>query len=308
MIRISKEHVIHAHSPLDTPAAAVDPGSVVEFETYDCFQGQMLPEEATYATYDRSLANPATGPLYVNGAEPGDTLKITIRKVEVGPVGILDAGGTRSGALSGCLSRNYLRRLPVHDGYIWYRDQIRIPVRPMIGVIGTAPAGEPVSTVVPMDHGGNMDCTKIAEGAILYLPVFVPGGLLALGDLHAVMGEGEIGNCGVEISGNVTVQVDLQKQTCRPWPLLEDGTHWASIAYGETLDIASEKAVRQMYEYLHRECGLGEADAGMLMEMAGDLITCQIVNPYKTVRFQVDREILGMFLAGKKQPYKQGLR
>ena len=74
MIRISKEHVIHAHSPLDTPAAAVDPDTVVEFETYDCFQGQMLPEEATYATYDRSLANPATGPLYVNGAEPGDRI------------------------------------------------------------------------------------------------------------------------------------------------------------------------------------------------------------------------------------------
>ena len=116
MIRISKEHVIHAHSPLDTPAAAADPGTVVEFETYDCFQGQMLPEGATYATYDRSLANPATGPLYINGAEPGDTLKITIQKVEVGPMGILDVGGSRSGALSGCLSRNYLKRLPVHDG------------------------------------------------------------------------------------------------------------------------------------------------------------------------------------------------
>lgn len=295
MITITREHIIHAHSPLDAPAAVADPGAVVVFETYDCFQGQMLPEGATYATYDRSLANPATGPLYVNGAQPGDTLKITIRKVEVGPVGLLDVGGTRSGALSGCLSRNYLKRLPVHDGYIWYTDRIQIPVRPMIGVIGTAPAGEPVSTVTPMDHGGNMDCTQIAEGAVLYLPVFVPGGLLALGDLHAIMGEGEVGNCGVEISGRVTLQVDLLKQTHRPWPLLENATHWITIAYGETLDIASEKAVQQMYSYLRQEYALAEDDAGMLMEMAGDLITCQIVNPYKTVRFQVAKDILEMF-------------
>lgn len=296
MIRISKEHVIHAHSPLDTPAAAADPGTVVEFETYDCFQGQMLPEGATYATYDRSLANPATGPLYINGAEPGDTLKITIQKVEVGPMGILDVGGSRSGALSGCLSRNYLKRLPVHDGYIWYTDQIRIPVRPMIGVIGTAPAEEPVSTRTPMNHGGNMDCTRIAEGSILYLPVFVKGGLLALGDLHAIMGEGEVGNCGVEISGNVTLRADLQKQTRRPWPLLETSDHWISIAYGDTLDIASEKAVRQMFCYLRQEYGLPEDDAGMLMEMSGDLITCQIVNPYKTARFEVSKKILAEFL------------
>lgn len=295
MITITREHIIHAHSPLDAPAAVADPGAVVVFETYDCFQGQMLPEKATYATYDRSLANPATGPLYVNGAQPGDTLKITIRKVEVGPVGLLDVGGTRSGALSGCLSRNYLKRLPVHDGYIWYTDRIQIPVRPMIGVIGTAPAGEPVSTVTPMDHGGNMDCTQIAEGAVLYLPVFVPGGLLALGDLHAIMGEGEVGNCGVEISGRVTLRVDLQKQTHRPWPLLENATHWITIAYGETLDIASGKAVQQMYSYLCQEYALAEDDAGMLMEMAGDLITCQIVNPYKTVRFQVAKDILEMF-------------
>lgn len=296
MIRIGKEHVIHAHSPLDTPAAAADPGTVVEFETYDCFQGQMLPEGATYATYDRSLANPATGPLYINGAEPGDTLKITIQKVEVGPMGILDVGGSRSGALSGCLSRNYLKRLPVHDGYIWYTDQIRIPVRPMIGVIGTAPAEEPVSTRTPMNHGGNMDCTRIAEGSILYLPVFVKGGLLALGDLHAIMGEGEVGNCGVEISGNVTLRADLQKQTRRPWPLLETPDHWISIAYGDTLDIASEKAVRQMFCYLRQEYGLPEDDAGMLMEMSGDLITCQIVNPYKTARFEVSKKILAGFL------------
>ena len=211
-------------------------------------------------------------------------------------MGILDVGGSRSGALSGCLSRNYLKRLPVHDGHIWYTDQIRIPVRPMIGVIGTAPAEEPVSTRTPMNHGGNMDCTRIAEGSILYLPVFVKGGLLALGDLHAIMGEGEVGNCGVEISGNVTLRADLQKQTRRPWPLLETSDHWISIAYGDTLDIASEKAVRQMFCYLRQEYGLPEDDAGMLMEMSGDLITCQIVNPYKTARFEVSKKILAEFL------------
>lgn len=289
MITITRDHVIHAHSAADTPAASARPGDVVVFETYDCFQGQMLPEGVTYADYDRSLANPATGPLYVEGAQPGDVLKITVEKLEVGPVGLLDVGGARSGALSGSLSRNYLKRLPVHDGYIWYDGGVKIPAKPMIGVIGVAPEGEPVSTVTPMDHGGNMDCTKIEEGAVLYLPVFVEGALLATGDFHAIMGEGEVGNCGVEIEGRATLRVDLVKQAGRRYPMLENDTHWMTIAYGATLDEASKKAVVQMFTYLKEEYGFSEVDAGMLMEMTGDLVPCQIVNPCQTARFEVPK-------------------
>lgn len=86
----------------------------------------------------------------------------------------------------------------------------------MIGVIGTAPEADSVSTMIPMDHGGNMDCTAAAPGSVLYLPVNVPGALLAMGDLHAIMGEGECGNCGVEIGGRVTVRVSLLKADLSP--------------------------------------------------------------------------------------------
>lgn len=291
IVTISKEHVIHAMSPEKEPAAYVDSGATVCFLTYDCYQGQMLDQTATFETYDRSYANPATGPLYIHGAEPGDMLKIEIRKIILDEIGILDIGSN-----SGVLGQYFkdqgavIRRLPVHNGQIRYSDELELSAQPMIGVIGTAPAEGEVSTESPKDHGGNMDCTRIREGSILYLPVFVEGGLLAMGDVHAIMGEGEVGNCGVEIGAEVTVRVSVEKQRRYRWPIIEDEEKWYTIAYGKTLDEAAEKASRQMFEFLSEECKLNIVDAGMLLDMAGDLIVCQIVNPYKTCRMEIPKK------------------
>ena len=159
----------------------------------------------------------------------------------------------------------------------------------MIGVIGTAPAEGAVSTMTPMDHGGNMDCTRIEEGAILYLPVFVDGGLLALGDFHAIMGEGEVGNCGVEIEGEATLKVEVVRDMKVTFPMIENEDQWMTVAYGETLDEAAKKATAQMFLFLTEYHGLDAVDAGMLIDMVGDLIICQIVNPMKTVRMEIPK-------------------
>ncbi|MDO4332284.1 MAG: acetamidase/formamidase family protein [Eubacteriales bacterium] len=291
MVKITREHVTYALSALDEPAAVVEPGECVEFETYDCYQGKLLKEGSTFADVDRRFGNPATGPVYIKGAQPGDLLKIEIKKLELGPVGILDIGPT-SGALREFFEEPVIRRLPVKDGYLLYNDSIRVPIKPMIGVIGTAPLGEPVSTKAPKDHGGNMDCTRIEEGAVLYLPVFVEGGLLSTGDFHAIMGEGEVANCGVEIEGKATLKIDVVKNTGITYPVLENREQWMTIAYGEDLDEASEKAVKQMFAFLCGQKKLSKVDAGMLIDMAGDLIVCQIVNPYKTVRLEVPKWLI----------------
>lgn len=297
MKTVTKKHVIHEMSAENPPVRIIHPGEQICLETWDCYQGQLVPEGTTFADFDRKLGNPATGPVYVEGAKPGSALRITVEKMELDEVGILDIGGN-SGALKTCFHGDEpcIRRLHIRDGCIDYDEQWQIPVKPMIGVIGTAPAPETgaVGTLSPMDHGGNMDCIKVEQGCVLYLPVFVEGGLLAAGDLHAIMGDGEVGNCGVEIGGKVVLTVDVVPEAeAFPWPVIENDTQWITVAYGKSLDEASEKAVGQMFELLTRKFALSEVDAGMLLDMVGDLRICQIVNPYKTVRMEVPKQYLG---------------
>lgn len=288
MKKISRNDVIYEMSSENRPVAVVESGETVVFETYDCYQGQLLPEGNTFKNFDRRYGNPATGPVYVNGAKPGDMLKIKIEKLEMGPVGILDIG-PNSGALKEYFDEPVINRIHVTGDTLKYDERLSVKTKPMIGVIGTAPTGEPVSTRTPMDHGGNMDCTRIEEGATLYLPVFVDGALLAVGDFHAIMGEGEVGNCGLEIEGHATLKLDVDHDMKMPFPMIENDEQWMTVAYGETLDEAAEKASKQMFRFLMEYCGLGKVDAGMLIDMLGDLIVCQIVNPMKTCRMEIPK-------------------
>ena len=291
MKRITRDHVIYEMSAKNEPSVYVEDGETIVVETYDCYQGQLLPEGSAFADVDRRFINPATGPVFVNGAMPGDMLKISIEKLDLGPVGILDIG-CNSGALGEFYDKNEpytINRIHVTDGMLKYDDRLQFPAEAMIGVIGTAPAGDAVSTKTPMDHGGNMDCTKICEGANLYLPVFVEGALLALGDFHAAMGEGEVGNCGVEIEGEATLKLDVVRDMKFTFPIIENENQWIVVAFGETLDEAADKASKQMFVLLKEKFGLENVDAGMLIDMLGNLIVCQIVNPMKTVRMEIPK-------------------
>ena len=288
MKKVTRKDVIYQMSAENKPVLTVDSGETIVFETYDCYQGQLLPEGTTFQDVNRKFTNPATGPVYVNDAKPGDVLKITIEKMDLGPVGILDIG-KNPGALKGFFDNVTIKRLSVVGDMLKYNDRLQLKTRPMIGVIGTAPAEGAVSTMTPMDHGGNMDCTRIEEGAILYLPVFVEGGLLSLGDFHAIMGEGEVGNCGVEIEGEATLKVEVVRDMKVTFPMIENEGQWMTVAYGETLDEAAKKATAQMFRFLTEYHGLDAVDAGMLIDMVGDLIVCQIVNPMKTVRMEIPK-------------------
>lgn len=287
---IEKKHVIHTFYPEHPPVSRARSGETVTFETYDCYKGQLLPGDTTFADLDRSLENPATGPLFVEEAAPGDVLRVDILDISLDPVGILDMGPA-SGALKGKVSATVIRRVPVQDNRIHYRN-LEIPARPMVGVIGVAPESGAVSTMTPMNHGGNMDCTRIEAGCSLYLPVKAPGALLAMGDLHAIMGDGEVGNCGVEIGGSVTVRVTVLPGLGLAYPMIENKSQWITVAYGDTLDTAGEKSVRQMHGFLTNFAGLDPVDAAVLIDMLGNMAVCQIVNPEKTVRLEFPRWIL----------------
>ena len=291
MKTITRNYITHILSKDNPPCGRIRSGETVEFETYDCFSNQFLPEEATFENVVRKPGNPATGPLFIEGAMPGDMLKIEILDIVPGPVGVVMLG-PGSGSEKEFFSEKILKRIPVSEGFAHYSEQLKLPITPMIGVIGVAPAGDGVSTITPMDHGGNMDCTQIRKGVTLYLPVFAEGALLSLGDFHAIMGDGEVEDCGLEIEGKAVLRVDVVKnRNCVPYPMIETSEKLITIASAEDVETAWRKAVRQMYDFLKEKIGLDDNDAGMLVTLTGDLVICQTVNPMKTVRMEFPRYI-----------------
>ena len=268
------------------PVAETEPGSTVTFETKDCFANGLACATQLFSSIDWNEINPATGPLAIRGALPGDVLKVEIRDIRLASQGVM-VTVPGFGVLDKAMVRETTKIVRIEDGEAVLNDRIRLPVRPMIGVIGVAPAGEPVATGTPGDHGGNMDCKRIVKGSVLYLPVAVPGALLALGDLHAVMGDGEIVVCGVEIAGEVDVRVSVLKGIRLSTPFLAEGGRLMTIASAETLDEAGAEATRRMHRFLTERLNIETHEAGILLSAAADLRVCQVVDPLKTARMEL---------------------
>ena len=291
MLTIHTNTKIHMMSKDNAPAACAKSGDTVRFETLDCFGCQIRSEDQLLGKLDWSNINPATGPLFIEGAQPGDVLKVEILTIELDDHGVM-CDGPGNGVTGCAVTEESTKILPVASGMISFNDKLSFPIQPMIGVIGTAPAGAGIDTGTPGAHGGNMDCTRIGAGATLYLPVNVPGALLAMGDLHARMGDGEVEVCGVEIAGAVTVRVTVVKDCSLPTPFLVNSEVAAAIYSAKTLDDASVGATMAMHGFLTTELGLNAHEAGMLLSVAGDLRICQIVDPEKTCRMEIPVSIM----------------
>ena len=280
MLKITREHRIGIMAGGNAPAACCDPGETVIFETMDCSDGAVT-RDGRRDKGAQYLRNPAAGPLYVRGAHPGDLLRVRILDIKMADWGFMGTG-------FGCdcfrtiQGEAAYRTFDISDGFVRLGGKT-FPVAPMVGVIGVAPAGAGIDTVTPLHHGGNMDCTMIGIGADVYFPVSVEGALLAIGDLHAAMGDGEVFQYGLEVAGEVTVQVDVVKNDVLRMPaVIRDGV-LAVIASGDDLNTCSELAVTQMYDVLVAH-GWDRTEAGYLMSMKCDLAICQTVDPKLTVR------------------------
>lgn len=283
-MKLTTDKSIFFFDKTNQPAVKVDAPAVMEIETKDCFSNQLRNPEDTMDALNWDETNPATGPVYVNGAEPGDTLKVTIEKMELdekGTVCCVENEGTLGEKLQGA----HIKIVAVKDGYALYTDDIKIPLNPMIGVIGVAPAGEAVNAGTPGEHGGNMDNTMITEGAVLYFPVAAEGALFALGDVHACMGDGEVGVSGLEIPARITVKLELIKGKAPLYPMLENDDSFSVIVSRKTTDEAAKVATALMEEFLEERTDLTTPEIVMLMSLVGNVEVCQIVDPLKTMRF-----------------------
>lgn len=288
---LSKEAgIIYEFNRKNEPIKKVNSGTTLEIETYDCFTNQIQSEDTPVAGIDWNQVNPATGPIYVEDAMPGDVLKVKIEKIELAGQGVMVVG-PQLGVMGQHISEMESKIIRVENGHALF-DDIQIPLNPMIGVIGVAPEGEGINCGTPGSHGGNMDNKMVAEGAILYFPVFAEGALFGLGDFHAAMGDGEVSVSGIEIPGKATVTLEVIKGTKLRHPMLENEESFTQIASAETLDEAIRIATEEITIRIVEKSGRSVEDVTMLMSACGQAEICQIVDPLMTARFVVPKWLL----------------
>ncbi len=282
---------IYAFSKDNKPVQHVQPGETVTIETYDCFENQITSSDTKINSIDWDRINPATGPIFVETAEPGDVLAVHIDKIEITSEGVMTTGPDL-GIMGHRLDAFAVKMIPIKNDRAIFNERVHIPLNKMIGVIGVAPENDPVSCGTPGSHGGNMDTKLITEGATLYLPVFHPGALFGLGDMHAAMGDGEIGVSGIEIDGQATVTFDVIKGKKLKHPMIANQDGLGIIVSADTLDEAAKTAVEEMIDLLLPHTDLSLADLTMLMSAIGQTQISQIVDPQLTARFMVPQSLI----------------
>jgi amidase len=293
-VTISRENVFFSFHPHLKAIAQVQQGEEVLLQTHDCFEGQIQTTSDLVDTLDWAHVNPATGPLFINGTHPGDVLRISLLDIQVDQQSsMVTIPG--EGALGDVISQMETAILKLEGSQVVFKDKIRVPVRPMIGVIGVAPAEGEVPTGTPGAHGGNMDCTLVSAGSRVYFTVGVEGALFGAGDMHAAMGDGEIVVCGAETPGVVRFIADVVDLPGLPTPFVETKDLVATIFSAPTIDEAVSGAIHKMAQFLTSFAGIPLNDAGMLMSLAGQLKFCQVVDPLKTVRFEFPKFILAEY-------------
>jgi amidase len=279
MHHISRKHIQYAHDKSHVPILSVNKGDYVVLETYDARTGTIQSDTDLLDHPHPKGANPVTGPLYINEAEPGDSLEVHIMDIKLADEGFL-AVKKEVGLLAHRAHEYATKMIPIFNNEAQFSPHVKFPIRPMVGTIGTAPAGDAVETSYPGPHGGNMDNNEVKVGAKVHLPVHVPGALLALGDVHASMGDGEVSMVGFEICAEVTIRAFLWrgKTITRPWIETEDG-RW--VTTGEDLDptVAMRMATEEMVNMVMHRLDLSFEEAYMLITARGDLAICQACQP-----------------------------
>ena len=272
------EEQVYAFSKDNAPCATAQPGEMLKFVTKDCFSNRIPDEKTTMADLDYTygFANPAAGPVYIEGAEPGDVLVVDIYEIEVADEGTVATDDHCGPLFEGTDYRT--KKIKIKDGVADFNG-VKILINPMIGVIGTAPAGEDVIDGFVGSHGGNMDNKLITKGTRLYLPVRVSGALLQMGDVHAAMGNGELCGTGIEIPAEITVKVQLVKDFELNWPVLETHDKWYVNANAPKYDEALMNGSKELQRLLMNVTDWDPVDTYMYMSIQSDVEISQGCEP-----------------------------
>ena len=273
-------------SPHDEPVARVEPGETLILETEDACSGQIRKKGDTRDRGKIPFANPVVGPIYIEGAEKGNTLAVLIEEIEP----LIGQGITYLSEFN----ENYIASVPVFkfmkvslphevkicpikDGLVYFSDQISIPYQPMVGTIGVAPflEAESISSgVLPGKHGGNMDIPEVAPGSTIFLPVYHKGALLYAGDVHAVQGDGEVTGTAIEMPAKTRIKVGLLKGKPISWPRIETEDEIVAVvtaSAGRTLEDAMRTAYLELTLWMEEKYGLDRFEGLMLCGQVGKI-------------------------------------
>jgi acetamidase/formamidase len=289
------------------PVLSIAPGDTVITSTVDAMGCDASGEAVTEG------GNPQTGPFFVLGAEPGDTLIVRFDRLEP----------NRTSAISGnVLAPNvvdpmFARKLPTREDIEWRVDRERgtvalatpiagldglaLPLAPMLGCFGVAPAGgQAISTATSGEHGGNMDYRGFREGVTVFLPVFVEGALLHVGDGHATQGDGEIVGTGTEISFEVELTVDLLKGKRITWPRGENADFILTVGNARPLDQALQHATTEMVRWLEEDYGLDVVAASTLLGQCVEYDVGNVFDPAYTMVCKVPKRVLAALTPARR--------
>jgi acetamidase/formamidase len=304
-------HTIHSHQHhigwdnSNAPALTIAPGTTVAFETVDASGAQLSPSStvADIATLDFGKVNPVTGPVFIDGAEPGDALKVTIEGFQPSGWG-WTANIPGFGLLADQFEDPALHIWKYDPGSLapaMYGPGGRVPLKPFTGTIGVAPAEAGEHSIVPPRRvGGNMDVRDLAAGTTLYLPVEVAGALFSVGDTHAAQGDGEVCGTAIESPMDVSLTFDLLKGANLKFPRfttagpvsrhLDEKGYVVTTGIGADLFQASRDAVSAMIDLVSKHHAMSAVDAYMLCSVCGDLRISEIVDqPNWVVSFYFPR-------------------
>ncbi len=289
-----------------TPVAHLRSGDTLVTNTLDAF-GDVLKKPGDKLSMVKG-DNPLTGPFYIDGAEPGDAIAVTILDLQVASDVGVGAFVPGFGALN---ATNYTPMLqPPLEARIWYypidratntatfqahdtKFSVKIPMRPFFGCIGVAPAlGESRASITPAEYGGNMDSPEASVGNTVYLPVNVPGALLFLGDGHAAMGDGEIAGTAVEVALRAKVQVRVVKKLKIGWPRFENETSIMTVGAYRPLDDALRIAFTELVAWIQKDYGLSALDAYELLSKVAKIHLNEMVDPNYVIVASIDKKYL----------------
>ena len=282
------------------PVVTVPSGAIVEVQTMEASDGQFevdsSADDVTTLSFDP--IHPLTGPVAVEGAEPGDVLAVTLLDIEVddwGWAAIVPGFGFLADRFTEPLYKGF--EIPPGATEVPFNDRISVPISPFPGVMGVAPATDSMlSTIPPRANGGNMDNKHMVEGTTVYFPVFVDGANFSIGDTHAAQGDGEVSGTAIEAGMRIRYRIEVL-EGARPIeePQFESDDFYAVTAFAPTIDGAARKATEYMIDYLVAEHGLTEEEAYMLCSLAGDLKINEVVDvPHMLVSMHMPKSVLGI--------------
>lgn len=297
MQKATRDLTYNVHSPHNRPQFTVAPGEVFRAETELC-TGGWLHEPTDLWTPEKTCALNPTVVVAVEGTKPGDMLAVDILEItpdRVGYTGFINASNPLATLVRPIDWGYNVKTVEIRDGLIHWSDSLRLPVQPMIGTLGTAPAEEVLSNAKAGPHGGNMDVQEVRVGSRVYLPVAVPGALLHIGDVHALQGDGEV-NCsgGIECRAEVVLRVEVMPgPTSFECVRIEDEAYLMTVACERSVEESFYLAMDQMLHWIEQRYGTPPQEAFLLMGQVLKARNTQFVNPTRSYICKMPKQYLG---------------